>query len=238
MKIGGIYSYQSFKANDDSSRSFMGRVSDGITDAFDTTAKATENISDLVKSTKNAMATPGEATIGILTDQIEDKVVKNEDAPNWLRKTATYGTALLAAGGTFIAVRKIPGAVKNFTVKTLSKTDIGSSILTKCSSVKKSVSRIGNALGAEHVKNAVENCGAYLSEHFPRTTKTVKSAAETVKLDKLKEWSVGDYLKNAVATILGYQTGKKVINKYQDSVISNEPPIASHIAEEEIDEAA
>ena len=213
MKIGGINSYQSFRANDDSSKSFMGRVSDEITDAFDTTAKATENISDLVKSTKNAMATPGEATIGVLSDQIEEKVVKNENAPNWLRKTATYGTALLAAGGTFIAVRKIPGAVRNFTVKTLSKTDIGSNILAKCSSVKQSVSRIGNALGAEKLSNAVENCGTYITEHFPRATKAVKSAAEAVKLDKLKEWSAGDYLKNAVAIILGYQTGKKVINK-------------------------
>ena len=50
MKIGSINSYQSFKANDNNSKSFMGRISDGITDAFETTANATENISDIVKS--------------------------------------------------------------------------------------------------------------------------------------------------------------------------------------------
>ena len=245
MKICAI-NYQSFKANNNDNncqKSFMGRVSDGIsgaidgvTSAIDTTSKAAEGFSDIAKSARNALSSPEEATIGVLTDQIDDKVVNNEKVPNWLRKTASYGSAALAAGGTFIAVRKTPGVIKNFIVNNLSKFKWGKSILNGLSSVKKSMCRFANMLGKEQLSNLFKRIGKFINKKSP---KFIKSSIKKCKLDKIKNWTSGDYAKNAVAAYLGYQTGGNVLNKHQDKIdtknIKNNPP-KDDIAESEITE--
>ena len=225
MKIGSINTYQNFKANNDkkNSKSFMGRVSEGVSNAFDemtvalnSATKATNDISDIISSTKNVFSSPEEATINVLTDQIDDKVVNNEKAPNWLRKTASYGSALLAAGGTFIMVRKTPGVIKDFVVNNLSKFELGSKILNKLAVGKRAVVGFISAIGTNRVKNGLKYVNNYLAEKLPKSYKIVKNTINKVKLDKIKNWTMGDYTKNIIATVLGYQTGEKVLNKHQD----------------------
>ncbi|MBQ7450615.1 hypothetical protein IJS77_04290 [bacterium] len=218
MKIGSINSYQTFRGNNDG-KSLIEQVSSAI----GTTSKATEDLSDIVISTKNALSSPEEATIGILTNQIEDKVVNNEKAPSWLRKGATYGAAALAAGGAFIGARKAPGFLKNFIVKNLSKTKVGTKILDKLVGFKQSCGKLLNSCGKENVKNAISRFGKYISEKFPKTVNAVKKLSEKVKLDKLTKLSAADYLKNIFAVFVGYQTGKKILNKHQDKVNSDKP---------------
>ena len=225
MKIGIVNSYLSFKANDNENRSkksFMGRVSDGIsgaidgvTTAIDSTSKAAEGLSDIAKSARNALSSPEEATIGVLTDQIDDKVVNNEKVPNWIRKTASYGSAVLAAGGTFIAIRKTPGVINNFVVKNLGKFRIGSKILDGFTSVKQSLGRFADAIGRERVNSLLTRAGSFISE---KTPKFIKTACEKVKLNKLKDWTKGDYIKNGVAALLGFQTGGSVLSKHQNKI--------------------
>ena len=221
MKIGIINSYQSFKANDSkkTQKSFMGRITesfsgaiDGVTNAIDTTSKAAESISEIARSAGNIFKTPEEATIIVLTDQIDNKVVNNEKYPEWLRKTAAYGTAGLAATGTFIAVRKTPGVIKRFMVKNLCKFELGKKILRGYGSAKKALGRFMNMLGKERIGNILSSVGSFISEKTPNF---IKKACKKVKLDKLKNLSFGDYVKNTVALILGYQTGEKVLNKNQ-----------------------
>ena len=214
MKIGIINSYQSFKGNYDNFESFMGKVSD----VFDSTTKASNDITDIVGSARNVFKTPEEATIGILTGQIEDKVVNNKKAPNWLRKAATYGAAALAAGGAIIGAQKAPGFIKNFIVRNLSKFNMGKKLLDRVSSAKTTLTKAVNSLGKEKIKDVIRNVGNYLSKKFPKTVESLNKFSQKVKLDKLKKFTLKDYVKNIFAIIVGYQTGKKVLDRNQDNI--------------------
>ena len=248
MKVNSINSYQNFKANNNdnkNSKSFMGHIADGFSDAIDgvssaidNTSKAAESLSDIAKSARNALSSPEEATIGVLTDQIDNKVVNNEKVPNWLRKTASYGTAVLAAGGTFIAIRKTPGVIKEFMVKNLNKFSIGKNILNNITSLKQSFCKFANAIGKDRINNILKTVGSYINDKTPSFIKTV---CEKVKLNKLKDWTAGDYAKNIVATILGYQTGLNILHKNQNKFETKDKPVKETTTvddENEFEEAA
>ena len=227
MKLGRIDTYQNFRANLDNNnrKSFMGQFAEGITDVVNTTAKVTDgfsDFSDILISTKDALSSPEKATVGILKDQIEDKVVNNENAPGWLRKTATYATAVLLAGATFYAASKMPITVKTFANNTLRKTDLGIKLLNSLVSVKQSVSRLANSFGIDPVKNALGRVNNLLEEKLPqKITNILRRGAEFTKLDKLKNWTAGDYAKNAIAGFMGYKAGKRFLDKHQDKLTNN-----------------
>lgn len=224
MKLNNVNYYQSFKANrnEPQSKSFMGRMSDKLSGAIDdfsgfidSTSYTAENISDIAKSAKNVLSSPEEATIGVLTSQIDTRVIENEKAPGWLRKSAACGSAALAAVGTFIAVRKTPGVIKNFIVNNLNKFNLGKKALRGMVTTKHAIGRFVNVIGGERINNMLSSAGSYINSKSPEF---LKSFCNKVKLNKLTEWSTGDYVKNSVATLLGYQTGKSMLAKHQNKL--------------------
>ena len=223
MAITNINFNQSFKANtNNGQKSFMGRLADDISDAIGSTAKASESFSDIVISTKNALSSPEEATIGILSSQIEDRVVNNQKAPSWLRKIATYGSAILAAGATFIGARKAPGVIKNFAVGILKKSDAGAKVLTALVSAKASLNRLLDSFGISPVKNVLNYVSGFINTKLPpKFNIALQSFTKYTKLDKLKNLTVGDYAKNIIAVLMSYQTGKKFLCKHQDKLEDN-----------------
>lgn len=222
MKIDNCKIYQNFKAqmNNDS---FLDKFSYGLSETINNTAKASEDFSDIIISTKNALSSPEEATIGILKEQIEDKVVNNEKAPSWLRKTAIYGAAALVAGSTFFATIKVPNVAKKFVSNLLNKSERGTKILGSLVSFKHSVSKIANNFGLEPIKKGLGKINNFVTEKLPqKITSKLQRLAEYTKIDKLKNWAAEDYAKNIIAIVLGYKTGKKFLNKHQNKLIAAE----------------
>ena len=125
MNISAINTFnQSFRGqNAEHKRSFMGDVSE----VLDSTA-------DFMKVAKTAIDSPEEASVKVLTDQI-DNVAKSEKTPNWVKTGLKYVSAGLTAGLTGVAIYKAPTGAKNL----LAKFKLGRSALNFASTAKESI---------------------------------------------------------------------------------------------------
>ena len=168
MKIGINYtSTQNFRANsNEHRRSFMGDISDAI----DSTA-------DFMKVAKTAIDSPEEASVKLVTDQI-DNVAKSEKTPNWAKTGLKYVSAGLTAGLTGYAAFKAPKGFKNL----LSKFKLGRSIIKLASSAKENIggllkkvkfdSKLLNSAKTKLI-NGLTSIKNFLTGKFPKLTEKV-----------------------------------------------------------------
>ena len=237
MKINSINYVQSFRGNDEKakSKSFMGHISDAIdntTKAISSTAKVTDDLTDLVVSTKNAIDSPEEVTIRVLNNQLEKNVVNNEKTPSWVKKPATYLSAALISVLTFFATKKVvnaPGAVAKWTKGMLAKTEIGNSALRLAGVTKEAVSGLGSKVGEkldlsalnplkQKVANGFTSTKTYLAKKFPNVAHFVKGTADAIQLGT---WTKSDYIKNGISVTVGATSGKEFVARHSDKLKDN-----------------
>ncbi len=224
MQIPKIGSTQAFGRKNDKSERID--IMNNFSTFFDSTSKDFGTVADVLIATKNAVDTPEETTIRVMSEKLDD-VVNSEKSPSWIKKPLTYVVAATITGLTWFAsakALKAPGKVLNYSKKYLSKSKVGTSILNFADTIKEKSSAVVNAFKikdktipqsiSDFFKNRKKSISKYFKKNFPETRKNFNNLLKKLKMNK---WTTKDYVRNTLAAITGVSSGKRYINKHSES---------------------
>lgn len=198
MKIGFNYTTNpAFRA--DQKRSFMGEVSEAI-----------DKTGEFIKTASDAIDTPEEASVKLLTNKIDD-VAESKKTPSCLKGALKYISAGLSAGVMAYTIYKIPGGVKNI----LSRFKLGKSIINFTSDVKNSVlDKVADNKLFKNLKyktfRGIIKIKNYMLEKFPKASEKSKELGLKLNLDKLTKTKIA---KGGLASYFGISTWNEVLDK-------------------------
>ena len=209
MKIGAIHNNQSFKSSNEGKRSFMGDVTEFV-----------DSAADFAKVAKSAIDSPEEASVRVLTAQI-DNVAQNKKTPGWARTGLKYLSVGLTTGIMGVAAYKTPRGVKNI-AKRLEKFKLVGYVAGLYRSsravIYKNMKKVGgNELIKsvnEKIRGGIVGSREFFVEKFPKTTEKITKLSKKLHLNGLTKENT---LKGIFAGVVGISSGKKVLNKYENA---------------------
>ena len=241
MQISNIGLAQSFGAKTE--KTSKTSLIDQFSSVLDSSSKDIGTVADVIIATKNAVDTPEETTLRVMSEKL-DNVVESEKSPSWVKKPLKYIVAATVGIGAWFATSKglkAPGKIMNFAKKQLAKSKSGTSILKFASNMKEKTIDFVKAFKFkdksfttsinDFFNGKKKGITKFIKKHFPETRKKFLKFTKSQKLDKL---NVKDYIRNGIGLAAGITSGKKYIDK--KSISDAEDEINSNF--DEIDDAA